>query len=209
MIIDPSNTPTAEVYQLLLSTVLPRPIAWVTTLSPAGVVNAAPFSFFQIVGSRPPMVSICIGARRRGDRVEDKDTLRNIEATGELVVNIVSEDRLALVNATSADYPPDISEVGEHALTPLPSDLVAPPRLAESPVHFECKRERVIRLGREPQTSMVIAEVVRFHIADELWDAEARAVDPRKLRPLARLGGIKFATLGDIRALPRPTWPPK
>lgn len=209
MIIDPNDTSGRDLYRLMISTVLPRPIAWISTRSADGQVNVAPFSYFQIVGSRPPMVSVCIGVRKWQGEVVKKDTLRNIEDTGELVINIATEDTLEQLNQTSAEYPPDISEAAEVGLTTIPSDLVAPPRIAESPVHLECKRERVLMLGDEPRIGMVIAEVVRFHVADALWDAEAGAIDPRKLRPLARLGGTSYARLGEIVERPRPELPPR
>jgi flavin reductase (DIM6/NTAB) family NADH-FMN oxidoreductase RutF len=207
MIIDPSERTSRQLYKLMVSAVVPRPIAWVSTRSAAGVINVAPFSYFQVVGSRPPMVSICIGPRKWDGEVVDKDTLRNIEETGELVVNIATVDAVEAVNASSAEYPPEVSERDALRLETIPSDLVAPPRLAASPIHFECRRERVLRLGQAPQTAMVIGEVVRFHIADALWDAEADAIDPGRLRPLARLGGSLFAELGELLSHPRPPAP--
>lgn len=204
MIIDPSQSSSHDVYALLISTVVPRPIAWVSTLSSSGVVNLAPFSFFQAIGSRPPMVSIAFSPRPHSRELGDKDTLRNIKESGEFVVNIATTDKVDDVNQSSASYPPERSEVAELGLAILPSDLVKPPRLADSPVHFECRLERVIPMGHEPPVHLVIGEIVRFHVADKVWDPETRTVIPEKLKPLARLGGSLYASLGEIMSRPRP-----
>ncbi len=204
MIIDPSQQSTRSIYRLLVSTVLPRPIAWVSTQNRDGVINVAPYSFFQVVGSRPPMVSLSIGQREwNGVRVK-KDTLRNIEDSGEFVVNIATVPNLEQINQSSAEYAPDESEAKALELTMIPSQVVATPRVADSPIHFECKLDRVLMLGDEPQVGLVIGEVVRAHVADELWDADTESVDPSRLNPLSRLGGSLFASVGQRYDRPRP-----
>ncbi len=207
MIIDPNTRSSGELYRLMISSVLPRPIAWVSSVHTDGTVNIAPFSYFQIVGSNPPMVSICIGQRRWNGEHTDKDTLRNIKHTGELVVNIASDDDMAILNQSSAEYAPHTSEALALDIATEPSDLVKPPRIAQSPIHFECKLDRTIALGNAPQVTMVIAEVVRFHIADRVWDADKGSIDPQALRPLARLGGTMYASVGGITDLARPKSP--
>ena len=207
MIIDPSQTSGRELYRLLISSVLPRPIAFVSTRSTDGVTNLAPFSYFNVVGSNPPLVTMAIGKRTWNGELQAKDTLANIQATGELVINICTEDMVEAVNESSADFAPDVSEIEALGLTTLPSDLVAPPRIAQSPIHFECKLERVVELGNTQQYGLVVAEVVRFHVDDDLWVAEEHAVAPEKLKPLSRLGGTKYATVGTIIDIPRPSQP--
>jgi flavin reductase (DIM6/NTAB) family NADH-FMN oxidoreductase RutF len=204
MIVNPAELKSRDVYRLLVATVVPRPIAWVATQSRTGVVNVAPFSYFQAVRSRPALVSICIGQRTSHGQYVDKDSLRNIKDTGELVINIAGEASLDKLNQTAAEYPPEISEAEAVGLAMVAGELVAPPRIAECPVQMECTLDRIIVLGETPVTSMVIAKVVRVHIADSVWDPDAGAVDPRKLRPLARLGGTHYATLGEIMSRPRP-----
>lgn len=204
MIIDPADLDSRDLYLLLVSVVVPRPIAWVTTQSKGGVVNLAPFSYFNAITSRPPMIQLCVGQRRLDGEFVDKDTLRNVKDTGELVVNVATEPLVAQVNQSSGEYAPDVSEVGEVGLTAVPSEIVAPPRIAESPVNLECKLERVLMLGRAPQVGMIIAEIVRAHVADAVWDEASRSVDPTVLQPVARLGGTMYTTLGRVFSLARP-----
>src|SRR5829696_5675572 len=141
MQIDPASSPVVDVYQYLVGIVTPRPIAWVTTVSPAGVVNLAPFSFFNAFGSNPPVVVFSPTLRRDGSK---KDTLLNVEATGEFVVNAAVAPLAEQVNLSSRELRPDESEVTLTGLTTLPSTKVKPPRLAESPVNLECKVRQVI-----------------------------------------------------------------
>jgi len=207
MIIDPSETSGRELYRVLISTVCPRPIAFVSTRSASGVTNLAPFSYFNVVGSNPPLVTIAIGKRTWDGKQVPKDTLANIEETRELVINIATESMVEAVNDSSAEYAPDESEIDALGLTTVESDLVAPPRIAQCPVQFECKLDRVVQLGNAQQYGLVVAEVVRFHIDDDIWVAEESAVDPTRLRPLSRLGGTKYATVGEIIDTPRPGKP--
>ncbi len=209
MIVDPAKASGKDLYFLMISAIVPRPIAWVSTQDKEGRTNLAPFSYFQGITSKPPLLSICIGHRRwRGEMVK-KDTLRNIEETGEFVVNVATEALVREVNHSSAEYPPEESEIEAVGLTALPSDLVKPPRIKESPIHFECKLDRVILLGSPPLTGLVIGEVVRFHIDDSVWNVEEAMVDAAKLKPLSRLGGEWWGATRDLFKLPRPDWAAK
>lgn len=196
-----------ERYRLLVATVIPRPIAFVSTLDARGVTNLAPFSYYNVITSRPALISIAIGQRQWQGQRQKKDTLRNIEETGQFVVNVATEGLLDAVNASSADYAPGVSEIEALGLTPAPSAMVRPPRIQESPVHLECKLSRVIMLGDEPQVGLVIGEVVHYHALDEVLAPSTRLPDARRLQPLARLGGTEYAELGDILARPRPAIP--
>ena len=140
MQIDISTASVTDVYQALIGVVTPRPIAWVTTVSPNAVVNLAPFSFFNVFGANPPIVVFSPGLKPDGSK---KDTLRNIEATGEFVVNAAVAEWAVQVNASSKELPPDESEVTFTGLHTTPSVMVKPPRLAESPVHLECKVRQI------------------------------------------------------------------
>lgn len=200
MIIDPGPLPTRERYAWMTATVLPRPIAFVSTVSPDGVVNLAPFSYFNGVSSTPPILSVAIGPKRGG---VSKDTIRNIESTGELVINVVPRAIAELMVKTSGDYDPDVSEFDVSGLTRVPSQLVRPPRVGECPIAFECRCLQVVKVGAPNlATSLVLAEVLLLHVADDVL-TDGR-VDPRKVDPVARLGGSLYATLGEVWEIPRP-----
>jgi len=200
----PSDLDASALYYLMVSAVVPRPIAFVSTQSAAGATNLAPFSYYNAVSSQPPMVQLCIGQRRWEGELVDKDTLRNIRETEEFVVNVATEALAERLNQASGSYAPGVSEIEECGLTAIPSSVVAPPRIAESPVQLECKLERILGLGQAPQTHMVIGEVVCVHVEDRLWDADAHSVNWEQLRPLARLGGTLYSTLGRVFSLDRP-----
>ena len=201
MLIDVVSANVVEVYQLLVGAVTPRPIAWVTTLSPSGVVNLAPFSFFNAFGANPPIVVFSPTLRRDGSK---KDTLINLESLGEFVVNAATAPLAEKVNLTSAEIPASDSEVSLANLTALPSVKVKPPRLAESPVNFECKVRQIIPCGTGPiAANLVIGEVVVMHIADEVLDEKGR-IDPRKLQTVARLGGDFWCRTTDLFEQKRP-----
>jgi flavin reductase (DIM6/NTAB) family NADH-FMN oxidoreductase RutF len=201
MRIDPQDLPVRAAYSLFISTIVPRPIAWVSTLSPDGRPNLAPFSFFMGVTSDPPTLALAIG-RRRG---EPKDTARNIETGREFVVNVVTADLARAMVLTSGEFAPEVNEFAEVGLTPLPSERVKPPRVRESPIHMECHLERMITIGRSG-TTLAIGEVVLFHIADELWTG--KDVDVARLQPLARLGGALYAPIAATLEIPRPELDP-
>ena len=200
MIIDLGLLPTRERYAWMTATVLPRPIAFISTVSPEGVVNLAPFSYFNGVSSTPPVLSVAIGPKRGG---VSKDTIRNIEATGELVINVVPRAIAELMVKTSGDYDPDVSEFDVSGLTRVPSQLVRPPRVGECPIAFECRCLQVVKVGAQDMaTSLVLAEVVLLHVSDDVL-TDGR-VDPRKVDPVARLGGSLYATLGEVWSIQRP-----
>ena len=194
MLIDPTKLDPAEAYRLMISVIVPRPIAWVSTQSADGVLNAAPFSYFQALGSKPPMLMVAIGNRRTG---EPKDTRLNIEATGEFVVNIVGEENGQAMVDTSIGHPYGVSEFDEVGLTAVPSQIVAPPRIGESRVSMECKLDRVLEIAG---SGVCIGEIVMFHIADEVADADGR-VDAEKLKPLGRMGGQQYMPFMGTRAI--------
>lgn len=201
MQIDPSTAPVPDVYQHLTGLVTPRPIAWVTTLSPAGVVNLAPFSFFNAFGANPPIVVFSPTLRRDGTK---KDTLLNLEKLGEFVVHAATAALSDQVNLSSKEVPPDESEVALTGLSTVPSAKVRPPRLAEAPAALECVVRQIVPCGTGPvAANLVIGEVVLMHIADDLLDARG-AVDPRKLKTVARLGGAFWCHTSDLFELTRP-----
>lgn len=200
--IDPSvNTPD-DIYKLMIGLIVPRPIAFVSTLDEHGIRNLAPFSYFTACSTNPPVVCFC-AAVRSGPRPQ-KDTLRNIEATCEFVVNIVSEDLAAKMNATSAEVAPEIDEFHLAGLTPLASDLVKPPRVAESRIHLECRLRQIVRVSDQPGGgNLILGDVLRFHIQDDLLDGFK--IDPDKLRAIGRMGGLTYCRTQDRFNMVRPT----
>lgn len=153
-------------YPILTSLVTPRPIAWVTTIGPNGVVNAAPFSFFNVLGDEPPIVGFCPGDRDDGT---PKDTARNIRLNHEFVVNLVDEAVAEAMNRTSLGLPYGVSEIAHAGLTTAPSSVVRPPRIVESPASLECAEWGTLQIGNN---RLIIGVVKRAHIRDELFDAQ-------------------------------------
>ena len=201
MQIDVARTPVVEVYQALVGIVTPRPIAWVTTVDPAGRVNLAPFSFFNAFGANPPVVVFSPTNRRDGSK---KDTLLNVEATGEFVVHAAVASLAEKINATSKELPPGESEVEYVSLHTTQSVKVRPPRLVEAPVAMECKVRQVIPIGSGAiAANLVIGEVVIMHVDDAVLDANGR-VDPRKLKTVARLGQDYWCHTSDLFEQKRP-----
>jgi len=198
MIIDPADVPYAVSYKLLIGSVVPRPIGFISTISPEGGYNLAPFSFFNAICGEPPVVCFACG-----NRTPPKDTLANARASGEFVVNIVSEEIAEQMNATSGDYPASVDEFAISGLTPVPSDLIKAPRVLESHVNMECKVMQIIEVSAKPRGgSLVIGEVIRFHIDDKIVDNFR--VDPEKLRAVGRMGGDGYARTRDRFEMPRP-----
>jgi flavin reductase (DIM6/NTAB) family NADH-FMN oxidoreductase RutF len=190
-----------EVYRTLVDVVTPRPIAWVTTVDAAGRVNLAPFSFFNAFGANPPVVVFSPTRRRDASK---KDTLLNVEATGEFVVNAAVASLAEQVNRSSKELPPGESEVEYAGLHTAPSAKVRPPRLAESPVNLECKVLQIVSVGDGPiAANLVIGEVLALHVADRVLDERGR-VDPRKLQTIARLGGDWYCHTADLFEMHRP-----
>jgi flavin reductase (DIM6/NTAB) family NADH-FMN oxidoreductase RutF len=170
-------------YHLTSSLVVPRPIAWITTLNEDGSVNAAPFSYFQIMGENPPLVVLGIG--RRGDG-SPKDTVANIRRSREFVINLVTEENAELMNLTATDFPPGMSEVGTLDLKTEASSVVKPPRLAVSPASFEAREVQVLLIGGN---QIVMGELLVVHIRDEFIDPETLRVRTNDMHVIGRLQG--------------------
>jgi flavin reductase (DIM6/NTAB) family NADH-FMN oxidoreductase RutF len=179
MQIDPALNSAADNYKLLTNLVVPRPIAWITTLSESGIVNLAPFSFFNAIGSDPLYVLVSIGRNADGQL---KDTARNIEASSEFVVNMVTEELFDAMNISAADFPPDQSELEAAQLHTAPSVHVKTPRVAPAQVSLECKLFSTQKLG---SNSLYIGEVVMFHVADHLMGPRMHV---NNFAPIGRLG---------------------
>jgi flavin reductase (DIM6/NTAB) family NADH-FMN oxidoreductase RutF len=200
-IIDPSQHDYADIYKLMIGIVIPRPIAFVSTIDAAGVRNLAPFSYFTACGSNPPVVCFCTAVR--SEPRPHKDTLENIRATGEFVVNVVSEEIAEQMNKTSAEVPPEVDEFVLSGLTPLASDLVMPPRVAESKVQMECKLHQIVPVSDKPGGGiLVLGEVLRFHILESVLDGYK--VDPGKLKAIGRMGGPTYVRTHDRFNMDRP-----
>ncbi len=195
MIVRPSELPHRDLYSLVLNSVAPRPIAWVSTMSAAGRPNLAPFSFFNAVCVDPPLLAFAPGLRQPKQHEvshgEAKDTLRNIRETGEFVVNIVTYDLREAMNLTSGEYDASVNEFELAKLTPELSNTVKPPRVAESPVSFECKLHQILDFSTEPTSgSLVIGQIVSIHINDaNLKDGK---LDRNSLDLIGRMGGLQY-----------------
>ncbi|MBO8165002.1 MAG: flavin reductase family protein [Brevibacillus sp.] len=201
MEIDVGRITRQEKYKLLIGSVVPRPIAWVSSVSEAGVVNVAPFSYFNVACIDPMMVSIAV-ARKAG--AVPKDTSHNIQQTGEFVVNMVDVSNVDAVNQSSADYPPEISEAQELGLTLIPAAAVKVPRIGQSRLHFECRLHQVVTLGDPAASDLIIGEVVHVHVDDDLY-YEGK-IDVQKLAPVSRLAGHTYAKIGEMFDRPRPVY---
>lgn len=199
--IDPDRQSERDNYKLLTGTVIPRPIALVTTLSAGGTLNAAPFSYFNIVTADPPMISVSV-QRKQG---RSKDTARNALERGAFVVHIADEAYIAQVNATAAALPPEESEAALAGLTPVASECIQVPGVAEAKVRMECLLERSLPLGGTvdaPAADLLIGRVVRFHIAEAIY--EDGRIDAAGLGAVSRLAGQNYARIGGVFALERP-----
>lgn len=194
MLFDFATLSANERYRLLVSTIVPRPIAWVVTQDGDGVLNAAPYSFFNAFDSEPPIVVIGVGGRSGGSV---KDTGGNIRRTGQFVVNLVAEENVAAMNVTAIEFGPEVDELTEAGLHTLPSVRVAPPRIAESPVAFECERLMALELATD--RSLVIGRVLAMHVRDDfVLDAARCAIDTKRLNLVGRMhGGGTYARTGD------------
>ena len=201
MTVNPALARPADLYKLMIGSIVPRPIAFVSTLSATGILNLAPFSFFTAISANPPV--ICFAPMVRTGENARKDTLRNIEETGEFVVNVVSEDFAAQMNVCSTEFPPEVDEFAASGLTPLPSAIVKPPRVAESRVQMECRLFRIVEVSNKPLGgSLVLGEVLRFHVSDEI--VENFRIDPGKLCAIGRMGGPTYTRTGDRFDMERP-----
>lgn len=205
MHLDPNDLDVAQRYKLLIGCVVPRPIAFVSTVSTGGAHNLAPFSFFNAVGSHPMTLMFCPANSPEG---EDKDTLRNAETranggTGEFVVNIVTESIIRQVAAAAEPLEHGDSEFELIGLTPVPSEKVAPPRVGESPVSFECETTQIVRTnpGEAAGGNIVIGRVVHIHIDDALVN-ERMHVDQEALSAVGRMGGLRYCFTREQFELP-------
>ena len=200
--INTKEIPFQDRYKLLIGSIVPRPIGFVSTISPDGIYNLAPFSFFNGVCSEPMTVLFCPVIR--GSDGKEKDTLKNIKATKEFVVNIVSEEFAEKMNQCSAEYPPNVDEFKESGLTPEKSEVIKPPLVKEAKVNMECKLIQLVEIGNKPGGgTVVIGEVVYFHASEDVY--QDGKIILSKLKPVARLGGTDYARVTDIFSLPRPT----
>lgn len=197
--IDPTKNSERDNYKLLIGTIIPRPIAFVTTQSEEGTVNGAPFSYFNIVSSNPPMVSIAV---QRPDE-QLKDTARNIYSKKEFVVHIVDDKNVAEVNKTAASLSREESEIELTDLTLVESQDISIPGIKEAKVLMECRLVKAVSLGGDKAGSdLFIGEVVRFHIDEEIY--EDGRIDPRALNAISRLAGPSYAEIGNIFSIERP-----
>ena len=187
-------------YKLLVATVVPRPIAWVVSQDEQGVLNAAPFSFFNVFSGEPPIVVIGIGGRKPGDA---KDTGANIRISGQFVINMVSHAMAQAMNITAIDFPPEVDEIKAAGLTVVPSTKVRPPRIAESPVALECERFQTIELASD--RALVMGRVVAAHIIDAcVMNPDRCYIDTPKLDLIGRMHGAGgYVTTRDLFEIPR------
>ena len=201
MTFNPDDLDKSLVYKLLTGTIIPRPIGWISTIDENGVNNLAPFSYFNMVSSDPP----CVMFSTRRDNNSNKDTLNNVLQNGEFVVNLVTMDIVEQMNATSATVAPNIDEFELAELTPIDSVIVKPKRVKESLVHFECEKihHYFIKDADGNETAcIVIGQIKTMHIDDSIL-SENNRIDLDKYKPVARLAGSNYATLGEIFSIKR------
>lgn len=204
MKIDISDLNRQEAHHLLINTIIPRPIVWVSTTNQDGIYNLAPFSTLSILSAKPAVVGFSVTARRDG---QVKDTPRNINATKEFVIATVNEDLLEAMNITAEPYPSDVSEFEKAGLTAIKADMVQPALVAESHVNMECRFLQVMEFGEAPTINMFfIGEVLRMHVQDEIYvNGE---VQVSNLHAVARLGGDLYSRTQDIFTMKRPDFDP-
>lgn len=202
MLVDVKSTPVVDVYQLLVGLVTPRPIAWVTTRSRSGVVNLAPFSFFNVFGANPPVVVFSPTLKRDGSK---KDTLLNIEANGEFVINASTEKHANLINLSSKMLPIEDSELTLTGQSTIASTSIQTPRLADVPFALECRVLQIVPVGHGPiSANLVIGEVLTMHIENDILGEDSQP-DPRKLKAIARLGNEYWCRTQDLFQMERPS----
>lgn len=202
MEISPNEIPHQSIYKLLTGAILPRPIGWISSVDADGRPNLAPFSFFNAVCSNPPTVVFCPMIRSLDGKT--KDTLNNVRATNEFVVNIVSEDLADAMNLSSVEAPPDVNEFAFARVTEEPSVTVRPPRVKESRVHFECRVRQIVEIGSEPGGGcLVIGEVLHIHVDDTVLTGGDK-IALATLKPIGRLAGGGYVRVTDVFELERP-----
>jgi flavin reductase (DIM6/NTAB) family NADH-FMN oxidoreductase RutF len=200
MELDPRTMRQESTYKLLIGCVVPRPIAWVSTVGPDGVNNLAPFSFFMGVCQEPPTIAFSSGPRAKNR----KDTVRNAEHTGDFVVNVVDDDLAEQMNLTSGEYPHELDEFALTGLTAAPGVRVRAPRVAQAPISLECRVAQIIPVGRGPH-SLVLGEILYFHLRDDICDGASGRIDMARLKPVGRLAGHQYAHIHDIFQMKRPS----
>ncbi len=189
---DLSSLPKRDVYRILSSLVIPRPIAWITTTDAEGRINLAPFSSFMGIFG-PPMLAVTLGRRRDGSL---KDTHRNLQARGEAVVHLADLPMLAALHASAAEVEPEISEVERLGLATEASLHVAPPRLRDAPVALECRLNRELELG--PASTLVLLDVLTSHAADHIWSTDHDCADASRWTPITRLASVAGPNYGAL-----------
>ncbi len=200
MKIDLTSLDWKEAHDLLVSAVLPRPIAFVSTIGEDGVYNLAPFSYFAVLSTKPAVVGIGIGRKRDGRK---KDTQANIEFAQDFVINIVTESMAKAMNQASGEYPSHVDEFKETGLTPAQSDLIRSPRVIESPVNMECRLIQILEFGEPPRiSSFIIGEMIRVHVKDEVWVDGVVKAD--QLKAIGRMGEDFYCRTKDIFEMKRP-----
>jgi flavin reductase (DIM6/NTAB) family NADH-FMN oxidoreductase RutF len=196
--INPAAMERGQVYKLLTGSIVPRAIAWVSSVSEDGTYNLAPFSFFTAASANPPLVLFCPGIRETDSG--RKDTYHNVRTTGEFVVNFVNAANAEAMNITATELPSDVSEFERAGLTAIPSKMVNVPRVKESPIHFECKLHQIVDAG---DGHIVIGEVVYMHFDEKVFQ-EGNYIDVEAMQPVARLAGPNYALLHNFFAMKRP-----
>lgn len=199
--IDPLLQSQTENHKLMIGGIIPRPVAFVTTQSDTGIVNGAPFSFFNVVSSRPPMISLSI-QREKGIR---KDTAQNIVSTKEFVVHVTSEEYIDKINETAARYSPEVDELSISGMNKVTSTKIKTPGVEEAKIRLECVLEHILPLEDDESVvscDVVIGRIVQFHIADEVYDQGK--IKPDALKPVSRLAGNDYAKLGELFTIERP-----
>ena len=194
--IEPGSLTSSQSYKLMTAVIVPRPIAWITTVGKAGTYNAAPYSFFTGIATDPPIIGFSIGLRNG----RKKDTLKNIEYSRDFVVNVVSESLKEGMNLSAVDFPEEVDEIEKANLTALRSEKVKSPRIAESPVNMECKLLKIMILGKS-RDRFIIGEIVFYHVTrDIIFDHK---IDFSKMKALGRLAGAAYCRTTDLIDLPR------
>ena len=201
MKIDPAHTSQKDVYKILTGSVIPRPIGWISSISKDGILNLAPFSFFNAVGEDPPHVMF--STVRSGNI--NKDTLNNVLETKQFVVNMATEELVEAMNASSVNLPPEGNEFEYAGLTPIASDLISPPRVKESPISFECELVHHYSLEghKDGGATIMIGRIVMFHVDESVLLPDYK-INQETYRPIARLAGYNYAKLGEIFSIKRP-----
>ena len=205
MQLDPKKIGTEAMYKLMIGCVVPRPIAWVSSVDANGVPNLAPFSYFMAITHDPPTIAFSASPRgAAGGKRGKKDTLSNVALTREFVVNMVDDALAEQMNVTSGDYAPDIDEFEQASLLAAPSVKVRAPRVALAPINMECRVVQIIPVGNLP-SNLVIGEIVHLHLRDDVYDPATGRLDMHRLKPVGRLAGQLYTHVHEIFEMKRPS----